>query len=75
MLSLATSHRAHYYNQLNHVVLPIFMPRFKSILLIKIALKLSYFCKKMQNFRALGAPLTDPRASGGSDGHDTLNLR
>ena len=32
---------------------------------IKIALKLSYFCKKMQNFRALGAPPPDPRASGG----------
>ena len=27
----------------------------KAIFFIKIALKLSYFCKKMQNFRALGA--------------------
>ena len=46
--------------------LPISMPRFKSIIfLIKIALNLSYFCKKMQNFRALGAPPSDPRASGG----------
>ena len=37
------------------------MPRFKSIILfIKIALKLSFICKKMQNFRAL-----NPRASGG----------
>ena len=35
---------------------PISMPRFKSIMfLIKIALKLSYSCKKMQNFRALEA--------------------
>ena len=30
MLSLATSHIAHLCNQLNHVALPIFMPRFKS---------------------------------------------
>ena len=27
----------------------------KALLFIKIALKLSYYCKKMQNFRALGA--------------------
>ena len=34
--------------------LPILMPRFNNIILfIKIALKLSYFFKKMQNFRAL----------------------
>ena len=65
MLSLATSHIALLSNQLNHVALPIFMPRFKSIIFIKIALKLSYFCKKMQNFRALGAPAPDPRAFGG----------
>ena len=32
---------------------------------MKIPLKLSYFCKKMQNFRGLGAPPLDPRASGG----------
>ena len=31
-----------------HVLKPLFV--------IKIALKLSYFWKKMQNFRALGAP-------------------
>ena len=37
----------------------------KALFLIKIALKLSYFCKKMQNFRALGAPPPDPRSSGG----------
>ena len=52
-------------NQLNHVALPISMPRFKSIIFIKIAPKLGYICKKMQNFRALGAPPPDPRASGG----------
>ena len=50
MLSLVTSHTAHLYNQLNHVALPIFMPRFKALFFIEIALKLSYFCKKMQNF-------------------------
>ena len=34
----------------------------KALFFIKIALKLSYFCKKMQNFRALGVP---PQATGG----------
>ena len=32
----------------------------KALFFIEIARKLSYFCKKMQNFRALGAPLPDP---------------
>ena len=32
MLSLTTSHIAHLYNQLNHIALPISMPRFKSII-------------------------------------------
>ena len=36
----------------------------KAIFFIKIALKLSYFCKKKQNFRALGIPPLDPRAFG-----------
>ena len=35
----------------------------KTIFFIKIALKLSYFCKKMQNFRALGAPPLNPKIS------------
>ena len=40
---------------------PISKPRFKSSNFFnKIALKLSYFCKKMQNFRARGAPPPDP---------------
>ena len=33
----------------------------KTLCIIKIALKLSYFCKKMQNFQALGAPIPDPK--------------
>ena len=40
----------------------------KTLFFIKIALKLSYFCKKMQNFLGLGAPPPDPQpqlASGG----------
>ena len=39
----------------------------KALLFIKIALKLSSFCKKMQNFRALEAPPPDPQppAAGG----------
>ena len=40
----------------------------KVLFFTKIALKWSYFCKKMQNFRALGAPPPDLRASGGSCG-------
>ena len=40
-----------------HVLIALFF--------IKIALKLSYFCKKMQIFQALGAPPPDPRISGG----------
>ena len=35
----------------------------KALFSIKIALKLSYFSKKMQNFRALGAPPPDPQNS------------
>ena len=41
------------------------MPRFKNIILIKIALKLSYFCEKIQKFQALGALPPDSRVSGG----------
>ena len=37
------------------------MPRFKSIILIKIALILGYFCKKNAKFRVLGTP---PAAGG-----------
>ena len=37
----------------------------KALFFIKIALKLSYFCKKMENFQALGAPPPDPRTSSG----------
>ena len=44
--------------------LPISMPRFKSIIFIKIALKLIYICEKKQIFRALGALPPDPCASG-----------
>ena len=60
MLSLVTYNIAHKCNQLKRVAQTISMPRFKSIIFIKIALKLSYFCKKMQNFRALGATPPHP---------------
>ena len=33
----------------------------KALFFIKIVLQLSYFCKKMQNFGALGAPPPDPQ--------------
>ena len=47
--------------------LPIFMPRhvLKSIIFYENSPKLSYFCEKKQNFRALGASPPEPRASGG----------
>ena len=35
----------------------------KALFFIEIALKLRYFCKKTQNFRALGAPPPDPQNS------------
>ena len=35
----------------------------KALFFIKIVLKLSYFCKKMQKFRALGARPSDPQNS------------
>ena len=41
-----------------------FYATLKALFFIKIALKLNYFSKKMQNFRALEAPPPDPRASG-----------
>ena len=67
MLSLATSYIAHYCNQLIHVALPISMPRYKSITVffIKIALKLSYICKKNAKFLSAGAPPPNLRVSVG----------
>ena len=43
------------------------MPHFKSTIFYQNSPKLSYFCKKRQNFRALWAPLPDlqPLAAGG----------
>ena len=61
MSSLATSHIAHLCYQLNHVALPIFIPPFKSIIFYQNSSKIKLFLqKKMQNFRALGAPPPDP---------------
>ena len=54
MLSLATFHIAHYCNQLNHVGCQFLCHVLKALFFIIIVLKLSYFGKKMQNFRALG---------------------
>ena len=65
MLSLATSHTAHQCTQLNHVALPFLCHVLIALFFIKIAPKLSLFCKKMQTFRALGALPPYPRASGG----------
>ena len=40
--------------------LTISILRFKTFFFIKLALKLGYFCKEMQNFLALGAPYQIP---------------
>ena len=46
--------------------LPVSMPRSKSIIFHQNSPKIKLFLqKKMQNFRALGAELPDPCASGG----------
>ena len=64
ILPLAISQIAHSCNQFNHVYTANFYATFqKGLFFTKIALKLSYFCKKMQNFRALGAPPPDPQNS------------
>ena len=55
MLSLATSHIAHYATCWIMLHCQILCHVSKALCFIKIALKLRYFCKKMQNFRALGA--------------------
>ena len=41
------------------------MPRFNSNIFYCNSPKIKFFCKKMQNFLALGAALPDPRTSGG----------
>ena len=41
------------------------MPDFHGIIFLKVGPKLSHFAKKIQNFRALGAPPPDLRAFGG----------
>ena len=57
---------AHLRSQFNHVyALLITMPRLKALIFAKIGLKLSYFCKKMQSLRKLGALPLDPLAYGG----------
>ena len=49
----------------------------EALFFIKIALKLSYFCKKLQNFRALGAETPSLRQLGASppDPQDSPPLR
>ena len=69
ILPLSISHITHLCSQFNYVfalLMSISMPCFKSINFYQNSLKLSYFCKKkIQNFRALLALLSDPQAFGG----------
>ena len=55
ILPLTTSQIAHLCNQFNHVSTANFYASFQKCYFFKVR-KLSYFCKKMQNFRAFGAP-------------------
>ena len=41
---------------------------------IEVALKLSYFCKKIQNFRALGVLPSDPQNSPTSNANFRLRI-
>ena len=60
ILPSATALMDHLRSQFNDVfALLIPMPRFNSI--IKMCLKISYFCKKMQKFRALWGSSPDSR--------------
>ena len=55
ILPLATFQIAHSCNEFIMFALPISMPCLKSIIFLnKIALKLSYFCKKSKNFERWG---------------------
>ena len=45
------------------MLLPISMPRFKSIIFYYNCLKIKLFLQEMQNFLALGAPPPDPHHS------------
>ena len=65
MVALATSHIAPLMQSVESCYAANFYATFYKYFFIKIARKLSYFCKKMYNFRALGAPPPDPRASSG----------
>ena len=49
-LPQATSHLAHLCTQIINVCTANFCAIFKALIFIKLGLKLSYFCKKMQNY-------------------------
>ena len=55
VLSLATSHIAHLCNLLNHVALPIFVPRFKRNIFYQNSFKIKlFFAKKCKIFERWG---------------------
>ena len=60
MLSLATSHIAHLCNQLNHVALPNFMARFKSIIFYQNSSKVKVFLHKNSKFSSAGGSAPRP---------------
>ena len=62
MLSLATSHIAHLCNELNHVALPILLPRFNSITFYQNNPEIKLFLQKNAKFSSAGgsAPRHSP---------------
>ena len=68
MLSLATSHIAHLCNQLNHVALPNFMPRFKSIIFYLNSSEVKVFSQKNAKFSSFAKSGFAPRPPLASSG-------
>ena len=63
ILPLAISYIAPLCNQFNYVfALLVSTPLLKALIFIKIDLKLSYFCKKLQNFKIFKLPKQPPIA-------------
>ena len=65
MLSLTTSHIAHYCNQLNQVTLPISIPRFKSIIFYKNSSIIKLFLQNNAKFLSVEGRAPRPPAVGG----------
>ena len=65
MLSLATSHKAHYCNQLKHVAQPIFYATFYKHYFYWDSSKFKLFFQKNAKLSSAGGSAPSPRAFGG----------